>query len=214
MSEQSGERTESKAGRRGRRPATRVSEPICLGLPDGTPGPAARRLVEGIQLLVRRFAIAERADVNCCGLTVAQSATLEALRAEGPLRLAALGRRLGITPSTLTRNLARLLDARLVTRDSDPEDSRAARVALTAAGRSAAAEVERREEAFARSILDRLPAERQEVVLEALSDLLLAVREATEGCCPGAFDHLLAGFPVPRDRADAARGGRDDCACD
>jgi DNA-binding MarR family transcriptional regulator len=212
MSEQSTEGTEWKAGRRGRRPAPGLSEPICLGLPDGTPGPAARRLVEGIQLLVRRFAIAERADVNCCGLTVAQSATLEVLRAEGPLRLAALGRRLGITPSTLTRNLARLLEARLVTRDSDPDDSRAATVALTAAGRRAAEEVERREQAFARSILDRLPADRQDAVLESLSELLLAVREATEGCCPGAFDHLMAGFPAPQ--GDADRGGCDDCACD
>ena len=213
MSDQTSERrAESKASRR--ESAPRVSEPICVGLPDGEPGPAARRLVDGIQLLVRRFAIAERADVNCCGLTVAQSATLEVLRAEGPLRLAALGRRLGITPSTLTRNLARLLDAGLVTRDSDPEDSRAGRVALTAAGRKAAEEVERREEAFARSILDRLPVDRQDAVLDALSDLLLAVREATEGCCPGAFDHLMAGFPASGDGADAARGGRNDCACD
>jgi DNA-binding MarR family transcriptional regulator len=183
-------------------------------LPDGAPDPEARRLLDGIQLLVRRFAIAERADVNCCGLTVAQSATLEALRSDGPLRLAALGRRLGITPSTLTRNLDRLLDARLVARETDQEDARAARILLTPAGHRAAEEVDRREEAFARSILERLPAERRDAALSGLSDLLLAVREATEGCCPGAFDHLMTDFPASGCGAETDRGGRNDCACD
>jgi DNA-binding MarR family transcriptional regulator len=171
-------------------------------------------LIDGIQLLVRRFAIAERADVSCCGLTVAQSAALEALRAEGPLRLAALGRRLGITPSTLTRNLDRLLEARLVSRETDPEDARAARILLTPAGRKAADEVARHEEAFAQGILERLPAERRQRALTGLSDLLLAVREATEACCPGAFDHLMTDFPAPGCAPDATRGGPDDCGCD
>jgi DNA-binding MarR family transcriptional regulator len=155
----------------------------------------ARRLVDAIQLLVRRFAIAERADVNCCGLTVAQSATLDALRSEGPLRLAALGRRLGITPSTLTRNLDRLVEAGYVAREPDAEDARASRVLLTAAGRKAAAKVERLEEAFARSVLERLPHARRQAALDGLFDLLRAVREATETCCPGAFDHLMTDFP-------------------
>jgi DNA-binding MarR family transcriptional regulator len=179
-------------GRRRRR----TPEAACGVPPPGERDPAARRLRDGFQLLVRRFAIAERADVSCCGLTVSQSATLQVLRAEGPLRLAALGQRLGITPSTLTRNLDRLLDARLVARETDPEDARAASVLLTRAGRQAVEEVERREEAFARSVLERLPAERRDAALGGLSDLLLAVHEATEACCPGAFDHLMPGLPA------------------
>lgn len=175
--------------------------------------PAARRLIDGIQMLVRRFAIAERADVSCCGLTVAQSATLEALRAQGPMRLAALGRRLGITASTLTRNLDRLLEARLVSRETDPEDARAARIVLTAAGRKAAEEVARREDAFAQGILERLPVERRRQALAGLSDLLLAVREATEACCPGAFDHLMTDFPAPGCGAGPT-GGPNECGCD
>ena len=147
---------------------------------------AARRLLDSIQLLVRRFAIAERADVQCCSLTVAQSATLQVLSAEGPLRLSALGRRLWITPSTLTRNLARLEDAGLVAGETDTEDARAARVRLTPAGCEAAVEVERREEEFARGVLARLPAERRMAALNGLHDLLLAVRETTDSCCSGA----------------------------
>jgi len=171
------------------------------------PDPAARRLLDSIQLLVRRFAIAERADVECCGLTVAQSATLQVLNAEGPLRLSALGRRLWITPSTLTRNLARLENAGLVARETDTEDARAARVRLTRAGCEAALEVERREEEFARGVLARLPAERRAAALDGLHDLLLAVREATEDCCSGAFEHLMT--DIPGCCPGAPQGGRD-----
>jgi len=176
------------------------------------PDPAARRLVDGIQLLVRRFAISERADVNCCGLTVAQAATLDALRCDGPLRLSALGRRLGITPSTLTRNLDRLVDAGYVAREADADDARASRVLLTTAGRKAATKVERLEEAFARSVLERVPPARRQAALDGLFDLLCAVREATETCCPGAFDHLMTDFPGSRCCGPAdLKGARHAC---
>lgn len=176
--------------------APTTDKAVCLGLPlREERDDEARRLLDSIQLLVRRFAVAERADVNCCGLTVAQAATLDALGAQGPLRLGALGQRLGVQASTLTRNLDRLEQAGLVRREPDPQDARAARVALTAAGRRAARQVERQEEAFARSVLDRIPAGRREHAMGALQDLLRAVREATESCCPGAFDHLMTDFP-------------------
>ena len=145
-----------------------------------------------VAALVRRFSLSERADVSCCGLTVAQAATLEALR-DGAVRLGPLARRLGITASTLTRNLARLESDALVARDADPEDARASRVRLTPAGERAAARVEQQELAFAEGILARLGPARRTDVMQALAELLGAVRDATEECCPGAFDHLMEG---------------------
>jgi len=168
----------------------------------------AQRLRKGIRALVRRFAVSERADVACCGMTVAQAATLEVLKAEGVLRLSALGRRLGIAPSTLTRNLARLLEAGLVARSGDARDGRAARVALTEQGRAAAARLEAQERAFSRAILERIPASRRAASVDALSDLLRAVREASESCCPGAFDHLMTDFPPGAQE----RNGQDDAS--
>ena len=91
-------------------------------------GPEAARLRAAIRGLVRRFGVSERADVSCCGVTVAQAAALEALSGHGPMRLKELGQRLGIAPSTLTRNLERLLEAGLVVRQSDARDARASRV--------------------------------------------------------------------------------------
>jgi DNA-binding MarR family transcriptional regulator len=149
------------------------------------------RLTDCIRWLVRRFGVAERADVACCGMTVAQAATLEALHDVDPIRLGDLGRRLGISASTLTRNLARLRERGLVTTSPDPTDGRAAVVSLTEKGRSAGAQVKSQEHAFARSVLDELPEGGADDTLAALESLLVAVRAATERCCPGAFDHLM-----------------------
>ena len=149
----------------------------------------ARRLNDAIRLLVKRFALAERADVACCGMTVAQAATLEALSGGG-LRLGELGRRLGIAPSTLSRNIDRLVERGLVIRGSDPDDRRAQRAELTAEGRTAAEAVRHHEVDFARDILDRLPEGSIADTLDTLDHVLSAVRAATESCCPGAFDHL------------------------
>jgi DNA-binding MarR family transcriptional regulator len=169
----------------------------------------ARDLLQGVRGLVRRFSVAERADVACCGVTVAQAATLETLLREGRLRLGSLGQRLGVTPSTLSRNVERLEAAGLVRRQQDPEDARSSRVSLTPKGRTAARELERQEVAFARQILDRLPAERREIVSSAFRELLVAVREATEACCPGAYEHLMEGLPGHQEGA-----GRTPCGCE
>jgi len=155
----------------------------------------ARRLRDAMRALVRRFAISERADVACCGMTVAQAATLETLSAEGPMRLGELGVRLGIAPSTLTRNLARLQERRLVKLAAERADARVSRATLTSAGERAAAEVLRQDDAFAADVLARLPAGTRGGALELLEALLVAVRDATESCCPGAFDHLMSGIP-------------------
>ena len=177
------------------------------------------RLRAAIRALVRRFAVSERADVACCGVTVAQAAALEAIGAEGPTRLRELGRRLGIAPSTLTRNLARLEASGLVGREADPEDARSARVGLTAQGRRAARAVAAQEVDFARQVLARIPAVRRAAVVASLEDLLAAVRAATEECCPGAFDHLMAGVEgVEGGGAEGAAGAENGgcgttCGC-
>jgi DNA-binding MarR family transcriptional regulator len=171
-------------------------------------------LRDAIRALVRRFGVSERADVACCGVTVAQAAALEALGAEGPMRLGDLGRRLGIAPSTLSRNLARLEASGFVRRQADPGDGRSARVGLTAEGRRAARTVAVQEEDFARQVLDRIPEARRAFVVESLQDLLAAVRAATEDCCPGAFDHLMPGLgDADEGRGTGTRRSGPACGC-
>lgn len=154
----------------------------------------ARQLRDGIRALVRRFSLAERSDIGCCGMTVAQAATLDALT-EGDLRLGELSKRLGITASTLTRNLTRLEERGFVRRVEDSEDKRAQRVAMTDDGQRAATVVRGQEEEFALSVLECLPPNSVTETLAAFYLLLSAVRTATESCCPGAYDHLMTGMP-------------------
>jgi len=177
------------------------------------PGDGPARLRSAIRALVRRFGVAERADVACCGVTVAQAAALEALEAEGPLRLSDLSRRLGITPSTLTRNVARLEESGLVARAADPGDARSARVGLTGRGRKAARSVAAQEADFARQVIERIPAGRRAAVIDALGDLLAAVRAATEDCCPGAFDHLMADGQTDEQTGSAGAICAEACGC-
>lgn len=158
-------------------------------------GRDVQRLRAAVRALVRRFSVSERADVACCGVTVAQAAALEALGASGRIGLGELGRRLGIAPSTLSRNLDRLEERGMVRRATQPGDGRAASAELTGAGGRAARRLERQEDAFAGTVLALLPAARRHDVLRSLEDLLQAVRQATDACCPGAFDHLTSGSP-------------------
>ena len=153
------------------------------------PDELAIRLMESTRALVRRFSLAERADVACCGMTVAQAATLEAL-ADGGLRLGELGQRLGIAPSTLSRNLDRLVERGMVERGPDSDDRRALRAELTDTGRRAAASVREQEIEFSRTILDKLPEAAAPTTVSTIEELLTAIRSATQSCCPGAFDHL------------------------
>jgi DNA-binding MarR family transcriptional regulator len=170
----------------------------------------ATRLRTAVRALVRRFSVSERADVECCGLTVAQAATLEALGATPRMRLGALSRRLGIAPSTLTRNLARLEDEHLVERVADPADGRAFHVTLTSAGRRAAEEVEQQGVDFAEEVLARLPESDRGAVVSAFEHLLEAVRQATEDCCPGAFVHLMKDVAREEARAERSEDGDQD----
>jgi DNA-binding MarR family transcriptional regulator len=173
--------------------------------------PDAARMRAAVMALVRRFSVSERADVLCCGLTVAQGATLEALRATPRMRLGTLGRRLGVTPSTLTRNLARLEEDGLVTRIADPGDGRASRVSLTAAGHRAAEKVERQGIEFADEVLSRLTPGCRASIVDTMETLVAAVQAATEHCCPGAFTHLMKDFAPEKSRAGRTR---DDDECE
>jgi DNA-binding MarR family transcriptional regulator len=119
------------------------------------------------------------------------------------MRLGELGTRLGIAPSTLTRNLLRLEERGFVKRAPERADGRAFRAALTRAGERAAAGVMRQDLAFAAGVIARLPAGSRAAALDMFEGLLVAVRGATESCCPGAFDHLMSG--IPRDGHAASR---------
>ena len=147
----------------------------------------ASTLLAGLRALARTQQVAERADVACCGMTVAQAATIHVLFLEGPMRLGALSRRLGIAPSTLTRNVERAEASGLVERVPDPDDGRALRLRLTATGRRRARDLEEQNRRSVRQLLDTLPVDRRERIVGGLLDLLEAIDTRMGDSSQGQF---------------------------
>jgi DNA-binding MarR family transcriptional regulator len=144
-------------------------------------------LLRALRALIRSQQISERADTSCCGMTVAGAAVIQLLYLEGPLRLGALSKRLGIAPSTLTRNVERIEERGLVRGVPDPDDGRALRMRLTTSGRRAAREFERQNEHFAELLLQGLPATRRRRAVEGLMDLLEGIDKIAGPSCPAQF---------------------------
>jgi DNA-binding MarR family transcriptional regulator len=70
------------------------------------------------------------------GLSLTATATLATLERSGPARLTALAAREGVTQPAMTQLIARLEEAGLVTRATDPADGRAVEVRITAEGQA------------------------------------------------------------------------------
>jgi len=143
--------------------------------PDSALTRQAGFLLDGLRALLRTQQISERANAACCDMSMAQAATLHVLYLEGGMRFGALGRRLGIAPSTLTRNVERIEARGWIERRPDPADGRAFRIDLTATGRSRARQIEDQNQRFARLLLTELGPERGKGAVDGLFHLLEAI---------------------------------------
>ncbi|MGH4025803.1 MAG: MarR family winged helix-turn-helix transcriptional regulator [Pseudonocardiaceae bacterium] len=90
--------------------------------------------------LVRLVRLVERARADCAtqcrdGVDGAAYVLLAHLVAEGPQRISALAEAVHSDPSTVSRQVAQLVQRELVERRPDPHDGRAARLTATDAGR-------------------------------------------------------------------------------
>jgi DNA-binding MarR family transcriptional regulator len=112
-------------------------------------------------------------------LTSTQRLALFELLEDGPMRLNDLAGRMGLSAPTASRAVDALADAELVERLTDPDDRRALRIELTAAGR---ARVDLRKarvaEAFRPAAAGMPAAEREQLatLLERLADELADAR--------------------------------------
>jgi DNA-binding MarR family transcriptional regulator len=119
-------------------------------VPDPTP-----RLADELRTAVTRLArrLRQHADEDASPTQVAALSTIER---RGPLSLSALAECERVRPPTVTGAVARLEERGLVTRTADPDDRRAARVEITAAGRKLLARTRSRKTAFLAQRLDDL----------------------------------------------------------
>jgi DNA-binding MarR family transcriptional regulator len=102
--------------------------------------PADAELVARLRVAVGRIARKLRQQ-GSGGLTLTQLSALVTIEQSDSIRLGDLAEREGVAPSTLSRIVATLEDAGLVTRTPDPSDRRSSWMSLTDDGRRRLADV-------------------------------------------------------------------------
>jgi len=133
----------------------------------------ARRTAElaaDLRLVVGRLARSLR-QADDGGLTPSQLSALSSIDALGSVRLGDLAAAERVSSPTLTKIVANLEAAGLVHRSADPDDRRAARVSLTAAGRSRLKRLRTERNAYLQQRLAALTTKDRETLAAALAVL-------------------------------------------
>jgi DNA-binding MarR family transcriptional regulator len=131
--------------------------------------PEADRPTAELRAVIGRLARRLRPTRAGGTLTPTEISVLFAICRDGPLALATLAEREALNPTMLSRVIGGLTDAGLVARTVSPGDRRSAHVAATAAGRR---------------LRERIHAERDAVLAEALAALAPAQRRAITEAVP------------------------------
>ena len=125
---------------------------------------------------------------ECCGLTAAQCHTLLEIGEREPLSLVDLAEGLGLDSSTLSRTIQGLVVLGMVRREPSESDRRYVDISLSEEGRKAFNRIERiNSDIFAR-VLESLPVDKRETVLESIGLFVDAVLSQTLSGCAAEED--------------------------
>jgi DNA-binding MarR family transcriptional regulator len=128
---------------------------VTSGATTGTDLELASQLRMGVMRLARRL----RHEGSGFELTASQLSALATVDKAGPLTLGELAQREHVRPPSMTRIVAALEAAGLVSRSPDPSDGRVASVAVTRAGRAQVQSARRKRDAWLDARLHDLPAD-------------------------------------------------------
>lgn len=124
------------------------------------------------------------AQTDCCGLTKAQCHTLLEIGLREKVSLVELAGGLGLDTSTLSRTIQGLVMLGLVSRRPSEADRRYVEISLSLEGRKVFDRIESLNTAFYSRVLESLPREKRETVLESIGLFVEAVlKPAGPGCC-------------------------------
>lgn len=142
-------------------------------------------LREKLRLLEREVDDRFRFDSRCCGLTLAQCHTLLEIGNKGEISLVELASRLSLDASTLSRTINGLVFLGLVNRLASEKDRRYIVISLTDEGRKVFDEIEKTFNKYFSGVLELIPVEKREAVVESISLFSEALRKYNDstGCC-------------------------------
>jgi DNA-binding MarR family transcriptional regulator len=113
-------------------------------------------------------------------VTLTQYRTLVVLASRGPQNLVGLAEGVAVTPATATRMCDRLVKKKLIVRQSEQDDRRQVRLALTKKGLRLVSDVTDRRRREIEAILSTIAPEEQTVLVQALSQFAAAAGEVPE----------------------------------
>lgn len=132
--------------------------------------PDASAIAADLRLSVTRLARQLRRQSEA-GLTPTQLSALATIERHGPLSLGELADHERVAPPTMTRVVAKLTEASLVTRTDDPTDRRSSLVAVTRTGRTLLDRSRTRKAAWLTARVAQLPPTQQAELAAALDAL-------------------------------------------
>ena len=139
--------------------------------------------------LLRKFQMRDRNEITCCGVSVSQCYTLDTLYEHGEMSMVQLARKMFLDKSTMTRVVDGLIERELVLRRLDENDRRLIYVNLTPAGRALIEQIRGQQMISLRQILERIPANERQRLLDGLELFSNAVQDWLATCCaPGRVE--------------------------
>ncbi len=132
------------------------------------------RLIADYERLMLRAASLHATEFVELDLTMSQAKALYVARVAGELRMSELATQLGVSVSTVSALVDRLVDQGLLSRQSDPQDRRQVHVSLTPAGSDRLERLRELNAAQLRTLLSSLTDAELRVVEEAIHILIAA----------------------------------------
>lgn len=132
-------------------------------------------LRELIRYLERKFGILEDGELSCCGISMAQCHALVEIGRAGSISLIDLAKLLDLDSSTMSRTVNGLVRNEIVERELDPGDRRYVTIKLTSKGMKSFDEIESNMRSYFLNILEAIPNNKQEQVIESMQLLLNAM---------------------------------------
>jgi DNA-binding MarR family transcriptional regulator len=135
-----------------------------------------RRFREELRKFERKLEILK--DNSCSpGVSLPQCHILLEIEILGKTTGAALSRRLGLDPSTLSRTIDGLVNIGLIQRTPHPEDRRVIRLYLTEQGKRTCDNMNRNNDAFFRKVFSSIPKSEQDRVIRSFELFVSALVE-------------------------------------
>lgn len=133
-------------------------------------------LREIVRIVVRDLGLLEKNDACCCGVTLTQSHVIVEIGRAKEMNLNALAELLNLDKSTMSRTIDNLVNENIVLREVHAENRRAVKITLTEKGEGIFKEIESSMEDYYRNLMDLVPEDKKEQVLESLKILATIVR--------------------------------------